>query len=278
MSLQLANRSVKFPLGILEDVPLCVGKFFIPCDFVVMEMEEDAHVPIILGRPFLATTGAIIDVKNDKINFEVGDEKMEYSLLNAMGTPSMGETIYDALKTVLVGSANEKDWEIREYTRQLEEGKANPTAALVKEVLSASSVGESTTPPEEKFHFMVQQELILGQVVSHKGIEVDKAKIEVIERLPPPNSVKGVRSFLGHAGFYRRFIKDILEIARPLTELLAKDTPFLFTDACLEAFNRLKEALISALVLQPLDWTLPLEIMCDASDYAVGGVLGKRKD
>ncbi|XP_021760169.1 DNA damage-inducible protein 1-like, partial [Chenopodium quinoa] len=76
ISLQLADRSVKFPLGILEDVPLRVGKFFIPCDFVVMEMEEDAHVPIILGRPFLATAGAIIDMKNGKITFEVGDEKM----------------------------------------------------------------------------------------------------------------------------------------------------------------------------------------------------------
>ncbi|XP_021765841.1 DNA damage-inducible protein 1-like [Chenopodium quinoa] len=77
ISLQLADRSVKFPLGVLEDVPLRVGKFFIPCDFVVMEMEEDAHVPIILGRPFLATVVAIIDMKNGKITFEVGDEKME---------------------------------------------------------------------------------------------------------------------------------------------------------------------------------------------------------
>ncbi|XP_021715164.1 uncharacterized protein LOC110683120 [Chenopodium quinoa] len=89
ISLQLVDRSVKFPLGVFEDVPLRVGKFFIPCEFVVMEMEEDSHVPIILGRPFLATAGAIINMKNGKITFEVGDEKMEYSLLNAMGTPSI---------------------------------------------------------------------------------------------------------------------------------------------------------------------------------------------
>ncbi|XP_057247482.1 uncharacterized protein LOC130589875 [Beta vulgaris subsp. vulgaris] len=97
--LQLADRTVKYPLGILEDVPLRVGKFFIPCDFVVMEMEEDAQVPIILGRPFLATAGAIIDMKNGKITFEVGTEKMEYNLTNSMEAPSMGETIYrvDAL-------------------------------------------------------------------------------------------------------------------------------------------------------------------------------------
>ncbi|XP_021719923.1 uncharacterized protein LOC110687584 [Chenopodium quinoa] len=120
--------------------------------------------------------------------------------------------------------------------------------------------------------------IVLGHVVSNKGIEVDKAKIEVTERLPPPNSVKGVRSFLGHAGFYRRFNMDLSKIARPLTKLLAKDVPFVFSDAYLEAFNRLKEALISAPVIQPPDWSPPFEIMCDASDYAVGAVLGQRTE
>ncbi|XP_021739812.1 uncharacterized protein LOC110706226 [Chenopodium quinoa] len=169
ISLQLADRSVKFPLGVLEDVPLRVGKFFIPCDFVVMEMEEDAHVPIILSRPFLAIAGAIIDMKNGKITFEVGDEKMEYSLLNAMGTPSMGETVCqvdvlddlqneqlslsktdDALETVLIEKDDDGDWESREYVRLLEEAKANPVTNPIREVLSAIAmcVGESTTPPE----------------------------------------------------------------------------------------------------------------------------------
>ena len=64
---------------------------------------------------------------------------------------------------------------------------------------------------------------MLGHVISNRGIEVDKAKVEVIERLPPPYDVKGIRSFLGHAGVYRRFIKDFSKITRPLTELLAKD-------------------------------------------------------
>ena len=84
---------------------------------------------------------------------------------------------------------------------------------------------------------------MLGHVISKRGIEVDKAKVEVIERLPPPSDVKGIRSFLGHTGFYRRFIKDFSKISRPLTELLAKDVSFVFTDDCLEAFNKLKQAL-----------------------------------
>ena len=125
---------------------------------------------------------------------------------------------------------------------------------------------------------MVREGIILGHHVSERGIEVDKAKIEVIEQLPPPMNVKGIRSFLGHAGFYRWFIKDFSQIARPLTNLLAKDAPFEFTDECLAAFHTLKKALISMPIIQPPDWSLPFEIMCDASDYAVGVVLGQTKD
>jgi hypothetical protein len=77
---------------------------------------------------------------------------------------------------------------------------------------------------------------------------------------------------------YRRFIKDFSHIARPLTNLLAKDVPFEFDDACLKSFNILKKALIFASIIQPPDWSLPFEIMCDASDYAVRAVLGQTKD
>ena len=92
--------------------------------------------------------------------------------------------------------------------------------------------------------------------------------------MPPPFDVKGIRSFIGHPGFYQRFIKDLSKIARPLTELLAKDAPFMFTNDCLEAFNRLKQDLISAPIIQPPDWKLPYDFMCDTINYAVGAVLG----
>ena len=96
--------------------------------------------------------------------------------------------------------------------------------------------------------------------------------------MPPPTNVKGVRSFLGHAGFYQGFIKDFSCIERPLTNLLTKDAPFNFDDDCLLAFYTLKKALVTAPIIQPPDWSLPFEIMCDASDYAVGAVLGQCKD
>ena len=130
----------------------------------------------------------------------------------------------------------------------------------------------------EKCHFMVDEGIVLGHRISSKGIEVDRAKTEIIEKLPPPTSLKGVRGFLGHAGFYRRFIKDFSFIAKPLTNLLIKDVPFVFDDACQSAFDRLKKALVSAPIITPPDWSLPFEIMCDASDYAIGSVLGQRKD
>ena len=125
---------------------------------------------------------------------------------------------------------------------------------------------------------MVGEGIVLGHLVSERGIEVDRAKIEVIEQLPPPVNIIGIYSFLGYAGFYRCFIKDFSHIARPLTNLLAKDVPFEFDDACLKSFNILKKALISAPIIQPPDQSLPFEIMCDASDYAVGAVLGQTKE
>ena len=128
----------------------------------------------------------------------------------------------------------------------------------------------------EKSHFMVREGIVLGHIVSKKGIEVDKAKVDLISKLPPPSSVRQVRSFLGHAGFYRRFIKDFSKISQPLCALLAKEAPFVFNEACMQAFEKLREALSTAPIIQSPDWTHPFEIMCDASDYAVGAVLGQR--
>jgi len=95
--------------------------------------------------------------------------------------------------------------------------------------------------------------VVLGHVISDRSIKVDKAKTKVIERLPPPISVNGVRSLLGRTGFYGYFIKDFFEIAKPLTKLLAKDAPFVFTDECHEAFCRIKQALISTSIIQSPD-------------------------
>jgi hypothetical protein len=86
--------------------------------------------------------------------------------------------------------------------------------------------------------------------------------------------VKEICSFLGHAGFYRQFIKDFSKIARPLCRLLAKETPFEFDEECMKAFGALKEILTSTPIIWPPNWGVPFEIMCEASDNAIGAVLG----
>jgi hypothetical protein len=91
----------------------------------------------------------------------------------------------------------------------------------------------------KKSHFMVQEGIVLGHIVSKRGIEIDKAKVELISKLTPPTTVRQIHSFLGHANFYLRFIKDFSKISRPLCYLLAKETPFNFDEACLEAFKKI---------------------------------------
>ncbi|GJU31132.1 reverse transcriptase domain-containing protein [Tanacetum coccineum] len=130
----------------------------------------------------------------------------------------------------------------------------------------------------EKSHFMVKEGIVLGHKISKNRIEVDKAKVDVIAKLPHPTTVKGVRSFLGHASFYRRFIKDFSKISRPMTHLLEKNTPFIFSDECIQAFETLKKKLTEAPILIAPDWDLPFELMCDASDFAIGAVLGQRHE
>ncbi|XP_071902717.1 uncharacterized protein [Coffea arabica] len=550
ITLQLADRSIRYPLGVLENVLIKVQKFIIPVDFVVLDMEEDISMPIILGRPFLATAGTIIDVKNGKLKFQVGEEEVEFNLNEMEKYPSFTDHAYsigtidkltqemsqvnfdlDPLEYCLMSLGKQEDVceEIEELAKYLDfqapykrgnlyeslgQGKGfsqpseieppklelkplpthlryeflgenktlpvivsadlddeqcakllrvlrrrkkaigwtisdikgispsicmhrillengckpvvetqrrlNPNMKEVKGGMTTivgkndelipsrlvvgwrvcidyrklntvtrkdhfplpfldqlleriagyefycfldgfSGYNQIAIAPEdqekttftcpygtfafrrmpfglcnapatfqrcmmaifsdyiekimeifmddfsvygssfdqclhnlelilqrceetnlvlnwEKCHFMVKEGIVLGHKISSKGIEVDQAKIEVIEKLPPPSNVKGIRSFLGHAGFYRRFIKDFSKIVKPLCDLLCKDTPFQFDDNCLVAFERLKKELISAPIITSPDWSLPFELMCDASDYAVGAVLGQKKE
>nr|GEX64756.1 peptidyl-prolyl cis-trans isomerase CYP19-3 [Tanacetum cinerariifolium] len=189
----------------------------------------------------------------------------------------------------------------------------------------------------EKSHFMVKEGIVLGHKISKNGIKVDKAKvdvitklpypttvkgysvhflrrlhqsfpdvkaktngssnldcpkldlpfelmcdasnfaIDVIAKLPYPTTVKGVRSFLGHAVFYRRFIQGFSKISRPMTHLLEKETPFVFSKDCIDAFETLKKKLTEASILVVSDWYLPFKLMCDASNFTIGAVLRQRK-
>ncbi|CAL9025932.1 unnamed protein product [Prunus brigantina] len=471
VSIQLADRTIRYPKGILEDVLVKVEELILPADFLVLEMEEapihDNQLPLILGRPFMATAGAIIDVKKGTLTMNVFDETIAFKVFEASKFPSDEHEVFqlDAIDTMvkealpmsylepieacITQSIRKEEvdsleavisplllelvcsmdsyieehktaigWSIADikgisptlcmHKILLEDNampkrdaqrRLNPNMKEVvrKEVMKLLDLNTATSKdhfplpfidqmlerlaghshycfldgysgynqiaiaPEdqekttftcpfgtfayrrmpfglcnapatfqrcmmsifsdmverfievfmddfsvfgdsfdqclhnlskvlarceqtnlvlnwEKCHFMVNQGIVLGHVISSKGIEVDKAKIDLIASMPSPTSVKEVRSFLGHAGFYRRFIKDFSKIARPLCNLLAKDMDFAFDQDCENAFNALKKMLTTAPIIIPPDWSLPFELMCDASDYAVGAVLGQRVD
>nr|GEX16461.1 hypothetical protein [Tanacetum cinerariifolium] len=107
---------------------------------------------------------------------------------------------------------------------------------------------------------------------------LQRAKVDVIAKLPHPTTIKGVRSFLSHAGFYWRFIQDFSKISRLMTHLLKKNTPFIFSEDYIKAFQTLKKKLTEAPILIAPNWDLPFELMCDASDFAIGAVLGQRHE
>nr|GEV97964.1 reverse transcriptase domain-containing protein [Tanacetum cinerariifolium] len=124
---------------------------------------------------------------------------------------------------------------------------------------------------------MVKEGIVHGHKISKNELEVDRAKGDVIAKLPQPTTIKGVRNFLGHACLYQKFIQDFSKIARPMTHLLEKETQFVFSKDCIDAFETLKKKLTKALILVVPDWNLPFKFMCDASDFVIGAVLGQRK-
>ena len=120
---------------------------------------------------------------------------------------------------------------------------------------------------------MVTEGIVLGHRISAAGLKVDQAKVSIIKTLFPPITFKGIRSFLGHAGFYKRFIRDFSKVARPLCRLLEKDTKFNFNESYQSSFEEIRSRLVEA-----LDWNKEFKIICDASDYAMGAVLGQKMD
>ena len=128
----------------------------------------------------------------------------------------------------------------------------------------------------EKCHFMVTEGIVLGHKISIAGLEVDQEKVFFIKKFFPPTTIKGIRSFLGHAGFYRRFIRDFSKILRPSCKLLEKYANFDFDESHLSAFEDIKFKLVIAPIMATPDWNKEFEITCDASDYAMGAALGQR--
>nr|GEZ58603.1 reverse transcriptase domain-containing protein [Tanacetum cinerariifolium] len=349
-----------------------VGMFHFPVDFVVVDFEPDPRVPLILGRCFLKTGRALIDVHKGELTLRIGNKAITYNL----DQTSRYSANYDQMTTnkidVTDEACEEYFQEVLGFSNVTASGSSTPSddpivsstspmltpfgnndfllfeeanaflsleddpdspeldpsyydpegdIQMLEAILNSDpapslpnheqSVPSFTTelkaceaktikssvdePPEDlpphleyaflegddKFPVIIVKDLSIEEktalitiLKSHKVT----AKVDVIGKLPHPTTVKGIRSFLGHAGFYRRFIQDFLKIARPMTRLLKKDTPFLFSKECVEAFQTLKRKLTEAPILITPDWDMSFELMCDANDFAIGAVLGQRQE
>ncbi|KAL4283808.1 hypothetical protein GQ457_16G019000 [Hibiscus cannabinus] len=257
--LQLADHSYVQPEGKIEDILVKVDKFIFPADFLILDCYNQI---------------AIAPEDQSKTTFTCpygtfAFRRMPFGLCNAPAT-------FQRCMTAIFSNLNEDCLEIfMDDFSTFGDNFDNCLSNLEK--VQKRCKETNLVLNWEKCHFMVDEGIVLGHKISSKGMEVDKAEIEVISKLPPPTTVKGIRNFLGHAGFYRRFIEDFSKITKPLCSLLEQGRPFEFNNDCTKAFNLLKQKLVTTPIVEPPDWKLPFEQMCDASDYAVGAVLGQRK-
>nr|GEV49857.1 reverse transcriptase domain-containing protein [Tanacetum cinerariifolium] len=290
------------------------GKFLIPCDFPGMDVchalaDLGASInlmPLFVWRKLFLpeltptrmtleladrTDRALIDVYGEEITLRVNDEAVTFNLNQTTRYSSTYDDLSVNLIDIIDVAREEYAQEVLGFSSNSLGGSPTSTfesilsdsspfltsfeeSDFILEEIEAYLKDDSISPEIDHVNF--DSEGDIWHKISKSGLEVDRAKVDVIAKLPHPNSVKGVRSFLGHARFYRRFIQDFSKIARPMTHLLEKETPFVFSKDCIDAFETLKKKLTEVPILVVPDWNLPFELMCDASDFAIGAVLGQR--
>nr|GEZ89936.1 reverse transcriptase domain-containing protein [Tanacetum cinerariifolium] len=283
----LVDRSITRPKGVAEDVFVKVGKFHFLTDSVVVDFEADPRVPLILGRSFLRTGRALIDVYGEEIALWVNDKSVTFILNHTTRYSSTYDDMSVNRIDIIDVAREEYAQEMLGFSKSSSGG--NPTSAsepiisdsspsltlfegsdFILEEIEAYLKDESILPKIDHADCDPEGDICLiekllnddpfqlppmnlkqGKVAKEKSsikeppeleLEVDRAKVDVIAKLPHPTTVKGVRSFLRHAGFYRRFIQEFSNIARPMTHLLEKETPFVFSKDCIDDFETLKEA------------------------------------
>ncbi|KAH9802442.1 hypothetical protein KPL71_001386 [Citrus sinensis] len=242
VTLQLADRSHAYPEGKIKDVLVKVDKFIFPVDFIILDFEADKEVPIILGKPFLATGKTLIDVQKGELTMRVNDQQVTFNVLEAMKNPDEVEDC-NFLSVV--------DFVIADRIDRC----------------CNNEINKVTT-----FEDVEEEDVVAHQIDWTEEKKLNKAT----RKYHFPLSF--IDQMLDRLARKQRFIKDFSKVAKPLCSLLEHDKPFHFDKDCLQAFGELKKALITASVVISPDWTLPFELMCDTSDHFVGAVLGQRKD
>nr|GEV16088.1 reverse transcriptase domain-containing protein [Tanacetum cinerariifolium] len=357
MTLEFVDRSITRPKGVAEDVFVKVGKFHFLTNFVVVDFKADPRVPLILGRSFLRTGRALIDVYGEQITLrEYAQEMLGFSNNSLGGNPTLtsGPIIFDSSPSLTLFERSDFTLEeIEAYLKdesissEIDHADCDPKRDIcfIEKLLNGADklpviIAKDLKDDEKEARLKVfksHKRDIAWKITDIKGIDSrfcthkilmeedykpalqsqrrvnlkihevikkdviklldagmiypisdspwvspihcvpKKGGITVVENknneLIPTRlvTVKGVRSFLGDAGFYLRFIQDFYKIARLMTHLLAKETPFVFSKDCIDDFENLKKKLTEAPILVVPNWNLPFELMCDASDFAIGG-------
>nr|GEY06704.1 reverse transcriptase domain-containing protein [Tanacetum cinerariifolium] len=289
MTLELTDRLISRPVRVAKDVFVKVGTFHFLADFVVVDFDADPQVPLILGRYFLKTGRDLIDVFEGELTLRVGKEAITFNLdqtsrysanyndmtANRIDVIDMAYLSVEekaALITVLKLHKQAIAWKLFDIKgidpefcthKILMEDDFEPAVQHqrmvnrkihdvikneVLKLLDAGLIYPISNSPWEKSHFMVKEGIVLGHKISKNRIEVDKTKVEVIAKLPHPTTFK------------------------------EKNTPFVFSEDCIRAIQTLKKKLTEAPILIAPNWDLPFELMCDASDFTIGTVLGKRHE
>nr|GEV66170.1 reverse transcriptase domain-containing protein [Tanacetum cinerariifolium] len=316
MNLELADRSITRPNGVAEDIFVKVGKFHFLTDFVVVDFEVDPRVPLILGRSFLRTDRALIDVYGEEITLRVNDEAITFNLNQTTRYSSTYDDLSVNRIDIIDVSKEEYAYEILGFSNNSSGG--NPTSTS-EPILSDSSLLRSREV-NPQIHEVIKKEVIKlldarmiypisdSPWVSLIHCVPKKGGITIVENenneLIPTRLVTGWRVCIDYrklndATFnppdqekttftcpYGTFAYCRMPFGlcnapgtfqRPMTHLLEKEIPFVFSKDCIDAFETLKKKLTEALILVVPDWNLPFELMCDASDFETGSVLGQRK-
>ncbi|GJY10324.1 reverse transcriptase domain-containing protein [Tanacetum coccineum] len=248
MILELADRTISTPTGIAEDVFVKVGTFFFPADFVVVDYVADHRVPLILGIPFLRTTRALIDV-HVSLNRLTENDVLTFALKICRELLEISEVAISLLLPDLMVILSSPSFTPIGGTWKISDIKGIDPQFCTHKILM-----------EENAKHLVQHQ----KKVNPKTMRLLSKKLS--------NFLDAVNLPYSYSPW------DFSKIARPMTHLLEKETPFIFSKECIKAFETLKMKLTQAPILVAPDWDLPFEIMCDASDFAVGAVLGQQFD
>nr|GEZ04667.1 reverse transcriptase domain-containing protein [Tanacetum cinerariifolium] len=281
MTLELADRSITRPKGVAKDVFVKVGKFHFPTDFLVVDFDADPRVSLILGRSFLRTGHALIDVYEEEITLQPIISDSSPSFTSFEGSDFILEGIKVYLKDDSISP------EIDHANCDQEEN-----ICLIEKLLNDDpfQLPSMDLKQEEEYAYLEGTNKL--PIIVAKGLKDDEkeALLKVLKSHKRAiawkiTDIRGIDPRFGtHKILMEEDYKPTIQsqdgltqkFTRPMTHLLKKETPFVFSKDCIDDFETLKKKLIKAPILVVPDWNLPFELMCDASDFAIGAVLGQR--